>query len=75
MVDFQAEVHYLTFFLSLLGLYGINMGKSVGSGTIIDGDGTILTCAHVVADFQGRRPLSIGKVWYPIVHITVPADL
>lgn len=44
------------------GFYGISMGKSVGSGTIIDEDGTILTCAHVVADFQGKRPLSKGKV-------------
>lgn len=25
------------------------VGKGIGSGTIIDPDGTILTCAHVVA--------------------------
>ncbi|KAL5783899.1 hypothetical protein ACOSP7_008928 [Xanthoceras sorbifolium] len=44
------------------GFYGITTGKSVGSGTIIDADGTILTCAHVVVDFQGMRPSSKGKV-------------
>ncbi|GLT47632.1 hypothetical protein SLA2020_213160 [Shorea laevis] len=44
------------------GFYGIAAGKSVGSGTIIDADGTILTCAHVVADFQGMRPSSKAKV-------------
>lgn len=38
------------------------MGKSVGSGTIIDSDGTILTCAHVVVDFKGLRSPSEGKV-------------
>lgn len=37
-------------------------GKSIGSGTIIDKDGTILTCAHVVVDFQGMRSSSKGKV-------------
>lgn len=34
----------------------------MGSGTIIDADGTILTCAHVVVDYQGRRVTSKGKV-------------
>lgn len=42
--------------------YGIASGKSIGSGTIIDADGTILTCAHVVADFQGVRLSSKGKI-------------
>ncbi|XWS57512.1 hypothetical protein CRYUN_Cryun09bG0180600 [Craigia yunnanensis] len=42
--------------------YGLSTGKSVGSGTIIDADGTILTCAHVVVDYQGRRVTSKGKV-------------
>ncbi|KAJ7977950.1 Protease Do-like 14 [Quillaja saponaria] len=42
--------------------YGITTGKSIGSGTIIDKDGTILTCAHVVVDFQGMRNSSKGKV-------------
>ncbi|KAH9620961.1 hypothetical protein KSS87_017932 [Heliosperma pusillum] len=44
------------------GIYGLTMGKSIGSGTIIDSDGTILTCAHVVVDFQGMRASSKGKV-------------
>ncbi|GLT47630.1 hypothetical protein SLA2020_213140 [Shorea laevis] len=46
----------------LQGFYGIAAGKSVGSGTIIDADGTILTCTHVVADFQGMHPSSKAKV-------------
>lgn len=36
--------------------------KSIGSGTIIDPDGTILTCAHVVVDFQSTKPVVRGKV-------------
>ncbi|XP_043719723.1 putative protease Do-like 14 [Telopea speciosissima] len=44
------------------GLYGMPLGKSIGSGTIIDSDGTILTCAHVVVDFQSMRTVSKGKV-------------
>ncbi|XP_042056640.1 putative protease Do-like 14 isoform X2 [Salvia splendens] len=44
------------------GFIGITTGKSIGSGTIIDEDGTILTCAHTVVDFQGLRSLSKGKV-------------
>ncbi|XP_044468236.1 putative protease Do-like 14 isoform X2 [Mangifera indica] len=44
------------------GFHGITLGKSIGSGTIIDEDGTILTCAHVVVDFQGIRRESKGKV-------------
>ncbi|GKV18542.1 hypothetical protein SLEP1_g28906 [Rubroshorea leprosula] len=48
--------------ISRLGFYGIAAGKGVGSGTIIDADGTILTCAHVVADFQGMHPSSKAKV-------------
>ncbi|KAL1549587.1 putative protease Do-like 14, variant 3 [Salvia divinorum] len=35
----------------------VPQGKSIGSGTIIDEDGTILTCAHTVVDL-----LSKGKV-------------
>lgn len=35
---------------------------SIGSGTIIDPDGTILTCAHVVVDSQSRGVLAKGKV-------------
>ncbi|XP_058738560.1 putative protease Do-like 14 [Vicia villosa] len=42
--------------------HGITTGKSIGSGTIINKDGTILTCAHVVVDFQGTRSLSKGKI-------------
>jgi HtrA serine peptidase 2 len=44
------------------GFHGISMGKSIGSGTIIDADGTILTCAHVVVDFQNIRHSSKGRV-------------
>ncbi|XP_024007648.1 putative protease Do-like 14 isoform X2 [Eutrema salsugineum] len=44
------------------GFYGISTGKSIGSGTIIDADGTILTCAHVVVDFQNIRQSSKGRV-------------
>nr|GMD40519.1 putative protease Do-like 14 [Ipomoea batatas]GMD46879.1 putative protease Do-like 14 [Ipomoea batatas] len=43
------------------GFYGLTVGKSIGSGTIIDADGTILTCAHLVVDFQGLSPASKGK--------------
>ncbi|GKV40351.1 hypothetical protein SLEP1_g48008 [Rubroshorea leprosula] len=42
--------------------YEITAAESVGSGTIIDADGTILTCAHVVADFRGMHPSSKAKV-------------
>ncbi|KAM3307359.1 hypothetical protein P3S67_009102 [Capsicum chacoense] len=41
--------------------HGLSAGRSIGSGTIKDADGTILTCAHVV-DFQGLRISSKGKV-------------
>lgn len=44
------------------GVYGIASAKNMGSGTIIGTDGTILTCAHVVADFYSRRAASKGKV-------------
>jgi hypothetical protein len=36
--------------------------KSIASGTIIDPDGTILTCAHVVCDFQSTKAVVRGKV-------------
>ncbi|TKY61512.1 putative protease Do 14 [Spatholobus suberectus] len=42
--------------------FGITSGKSIGSGTIINKDGTILTSAHVVVDFQGSRGSSKGKI-------------
>uniref|UniRef100_A0ACD6A2G2 Uncharacterized protein n=1 Tax=Avena sativa TaxID=4498 RepID=A0ACD6A2G2_AVESA len=42
--------------------HGWVLEKSIGSGTIIDPDGTILTCAHVVADFQSRKAVIRGKV-------------
>ncbi|KFK26489.1 hypothetical protein AALP_AA8G255800 [Arabis alpina] len=42
--------------------YGITTGKSIGSGTIIDPDGTILTCAHVVLGFQSIHQSSKGRV-------------
>lgn len=43
-------------------IYGIATGNGIGSGTIIDENGTILTCAHAVVDFQGMRASSKGKV-------------
>ncbi|KAI5326417.1 hypothetical protein L3X38_035491 [Prunus dulcis] len=48
------------------GEYGISPGKGMGSGTIINQDGTILTCAHAVVDFHGLRASSKGKV-----HVTL----
>ncbi|GAB4855573.1 Putative protease Do-like 14 [Ancistrocladus abbreviatus] len=44
------------------GFHGLTVGRSIASGTIIDSDGTILTCAHAVVDFQGIRVSSKGKV-------------
>lgn len=41
---------------------GITMGKRQGTGTIIDSDGTILTCAHVVVDGKSLADSSKGKV-------------
>lgn len=46
----------------LAGYHGLTVGKSMGSGTIIDKDGTILTCAHVVVDFQNSSSSTKGKV-------------
>ncbi|KAL2345676.1 hypothetical protein Fmac_006961 [Flemingia macrophylla] len=48
-------IHHTDFF-------GITSGKSIGSGTIINKDGTILTAAHVVVDFNGSRRSSKGKI-------------
>nr|TKV99972.1 hypothetical protein SEVIR_8G079000v2 [Setaria viridis] len=42
--------------------HGWLLEQSIGSGTIIDPDGTILTCAHVVADFQSTKAIVRGKV-------------
>lgn len=36
--------------------------KSIGSGTIIDPDGTILTCAHCVEDLDRKKRVCNGKV-------------
>ena len=44
-----------------LGVYGIGYER-VGSGTIIDQDGTILTCTHVVNDIKGIWGAVKGKV-------------
>nr|XP_029122434.1 putative protease Do-like 14 isoform X2 [Elaeis guineensis] len=38
------------------------LGKSIGSGTIIDPNGTILTCAHVVVDHQSTTRDFRGKI-------------
>ncbi|XP_059648497.1 putative protease Do-like 14 isoform X4 [Cornus florida] len=37
-------------------------GSKKGAGAIIDPDGTILTCAHVLLDSRGKRVTSKGKV-------------
>ncbi|PUZ44147.1 hypothetical protein GQ55_8G067100 [Panicum hallii var. hallii] len=42
--------------------HGWRLEESIGSGTIIDPDGTILTCAHVVADFQSTKAVVRGKI-------------
>ena len=57
-------------------MYGVFGGKSIGSGTIIDEDGTILTCAHAVVNFQGRSISSKGKViwWFDCIFITFSHD-
>ncbi|CAN6362635.1 unnamed protein product [Urochloa humidicola] len=44
------------------GAHGWLLEESIGSGTIIDPDGMILTCAHVVADFQSTKAIVRGKV-------------
>ena len=43
-------------------MHGWVQEQSIGSGTIIDPDGTILTCAHVVADFQSTKAIVRRKV-------------
>ena len=48
--------------------HGWTLEKSIGSGTIIDPDGTILTCAHVVADFQSTKAVLGGKV----INLAIP---
>lgn len=53
--------------LCFVAMYGNFGGKSIGSGTIIDKDGTILTCAHAVAYLNGRRISSKVKVSGSIV--------
>ncbi|KAK8564837.1 hypothetical protein V6N13_019980 [Hibiscus sabdariffa] len=42
--------------------YGFATGRSTCSGTIIDADGTILTCAHGVVDSQVRQLTTNGRV-------------
>ncbi|KAB2018705.1 hypothetical protein ES319_D08G247600v1 [Gossypium barbadense] len=43
-------------------LNGFTTVRSMCSGTIIDADGTILTCAHGVVDSQGRQLTTKGKI-------------
>ncbi|KAF3454517.1 hypothetical protein FNV43_RR04965 [Rhamnella rubrinervis] len=43
-------------------IYGAITVKHIGTGTIIDNDGTILTCAHTIVDFHGLRASPKGKV-------------
>ncbi|KAG0529312.1 hypothetical protein BDA96_05G087800 [Sorghum bicolor] len=47
---------------SMHDMHGWVQEQSIGSGTIIDPDGTILTCAHVVADFQSTKAIVRRKV-------------
>ncbi|KAL6660792.1 hypothetical protein ACP70R_001827 [Stipagrostis hirtigluma subsp. patula] len=47
---------------SIQDTHGWVLEQSIGSGTIIDPDGTILTCAHVVVDFQSTRAVVKRKV-------------
>ncbi|GAV86977.1 PDZ_2 domain-containing protein/Trypsin_2 domain-containing protein [Cephalotus follicularis] len=42
--------------------HGITSGRRLGTGTIIDADGTILTCAHVLFNDQEMRGSSERKV-------------
>lgn len=58
--------------LIVAGIYGLTLGRSIGSGTIIDSNGTILTCAHVVVDFQGVKASSKGNVSYLIMSYFCP---
>ncbi|KAJ3671534.1 hypothetical protein LUZ60_007613 [Juncus effusus] len=44
------------------GINGLILEKSIGSGTIIDPNGTILTCAHVVVHFRNGKMYPKGKV-------------
>ncbi|WOL14303.1 protease Do-like 14 isoform X1 [Canna indica] len=48
--------------ISAIQDYGVLSAKSIGCGTIIDSNGTILTCAHCVADFHRTRRVTKGKV-------------
>ncbi|URE11235.1 Trypsin [Musa troglodytarum] len=41
---------------------GLRSSKRIGSGTIIDADGTILTCAHCVEDHDRKKRVCNGKV-------------
>jgi hypothetical protein len=43
----------------------------VGSGTIIDPDGMILTCAHLVPDTESTKAVLSGKV----INLTLPVSL
>uniref|UniRef100_A0A804NKW0 PDZ domain-containing protein n=1 Tax=Zea mays TaxID=4577 RepID=A0A804NKW0_MAIZE len=47
---------------SMHDMHGWVNEQSIGSGTIIDPDGTILTCAHVVADFQSTKAIVRRKI-------------
>jgi S1-C subfamily serine protease len=51
-------VKMLTYKIFVLGL----VEKGIGSGTIIDPDGTILTCAHVVTDLNNGKAYGKGNV-------------
>ena len=51
-----------------VGFYGISTGKSIASGTIIDSDGTILTCAHAVVDSSDGK---VSDCLYAIHKITI----
>lgn len=54
--------------LPFVDMHGWVNEQSIGSGTIIDPDGTILTCAHVVADFQSTKAIVRRKVANLALH-------
>lgn len=61
------SINIFKFNCGFVGIFGIGGGKGIGSGTIIDKDGTILTCAHAVVDFRGQKIASKGKVYSSFV--------
>lgn len=61
----RIPIAFLTLFIDIYGAVSL---KSICTGTIIDKDGTILTCAHAVVNFQGLRASPEGKVSGCIIY-------